>query len=201
VDEADTGHALDATPLALRQEAVLAALVTQADAPSGAAAVALAAGVAWLVREAARGADAMDATAFAHLVAAAIAGMEPPSREGGQQLAERLRALPTLLVLPTPGQALERLIEGASIGEALHAACFCFLHSPDDPRQVVVRAANAGTVASAVASLAGQFAGAWCGAERHWRDATPWWDELEARDELRGLGDQLTAVALKRAGS
>jgi hypothetical protein len=48
--------------------------------------------------------------------------------------------------------------------------------------------------------MAGQLAGVWNGAERFWRDATAWWDELEARDELRGLADQVAALTLKGAG-
>jgi Ca-activated chloride channel homolog len=190
-------HAFDANPLALRQEAVLSALVTHADAPSVAGAVALAAGVAWLLREAARGADAVDAVAFIQFVTAAIAGMEPPASGDLPRLAKRLRELPTALA--TPEQAFERLDNGTSVYDAVPAACFCFLRSPNDPRQVVLQAANLGTMASSVASMAGQLAGAWIGGERLWRDATPWWDELEARDELRGLADQVAALTLKDA--
>jgi ADP-ribosylglycohydrolase len=118
---------------------VLAALVTHAEAQSAAGAVALAAEVAWLVREAARGVEAVDAVAFTRFVVAAIAGMEPLASRDGPQLATRLRELPTLLALPTPEQTLERLCDGESAYAVVPTACFSFLRSSDNPRQVVVR--------------------------------------------------------------
>jgi poly(ADP-ribose) glycohydrolase ARH3 len=193
-------HALDAAPLELRQAAVLAALPTHSDAAAVAGSVALAAGVAWLVREVARGAERVDAAALTRFVAAAVAGIEPPAADGAPQLVQRLRDLPSVLAQASVEQVFARSDQGASALDAVPSALYHFLRSPDDPRQVVLAAANAGNNASAVASMAGQLAGAWCGAERLWRDAAPWWDDLEDRDELRGLADQLCALTLKGTG-
>jgi hypothetical protein len=46
--------------------------------------------------------------------------------------------------------------------------------------------------------MTGNLAGAWCGAERLWRDARAWWDDLELREALSGLADQVADVALKQ---
>jgi poly(ADP-ribose) glycohydrolase ARH3 len=192
-------HALETTPLALRQAAVLSALPTHAAALAVAGSVALAAGVAWLVREVARGANQIDARELSDFLSAAISGIEPPATDSDPQLVQRLRDLPHLLARPTPEQAFTRLHDGASTLDAVPTALYCFLRSPDDPRQVVLAAANSGISASSVASMAGQLAGAWCGAERLWRDTTPWWDDLEEREALRDLGDQLTVLAVRGA--
>ena len=56
---------------------------------------------------------------------------------------------------------------------------------------------NAGYDADSVASMAGNLAGAWCGAERLQRKAAEWYTDLEYRDELIDLADGLARLALK----
>jgi ADP-ribosylglycohydrolase len=193
-------HALAATPLELRQQAVLAALPTHRTGAAVAGAVALAAGVAWLVREVARGAEQVDAAAFAGFVADAVAGIEPPASGNAPQLTQRLRTLAAAPAHATPEQAFAGLGHSTRAVDAVPAAFFYFLRSPDDPRQVVSAAAKGGHSATAVASMAGQLAGAWSGAERLARLAAAWWDELEGRDDLRNLADQLATLALRPRG-
>ncbi|HEY7984740.1 MAG TPA: ADP-ribosylglycohydrolase family protein, partial [Ktedonobacterales bacterium] len=192
-------HALAASPLALRQQAVLSALPTHAAPSAVAGAVALAAGVAWLLREVARGAEQVDAAALAGFVTDAIAGMESSAPGDAPTLARRLRELPTAITRATAAEAFPDLSESSAAMDTVPLAFYHFLRAPDDPRRVVIAAANGGHSASAVASMAGQLAGSWCGAERLWRDAEAWWDGLVAAADVRALGDQLAALTL-RAG-
>jgi Ca-activated chloride channel homolog len=193
-------HALDANPLALRQQAVLSALPTHSHAQAVAGAVALAAGVAWLLRTVASGAERVDAAALAHFAAEAVAGIEPPATNVAPTLAQRLRDLPTAITVDEPTQAFAGIGYTSAVVDTVPLAFYHFLRAPESPRQVVLAAANGGGCASAIASMAGQLAGVWCGAERLWRDATSLWDELEARDDVRELGSQLATMTLRVVG-
>lgn len=51
--------------------------------------------------------------------------------------------------------------------------------SPDDPREVLVTAANASHDTDTIASMAGNLAGAWLGAERLRVDLADWLAQLE----------------------
>jgi Ca-activated chloride channel homolog len=193
-------HGLEASPLALRQQAVLSALPTHAHPQAVAGAVALAAGVAWLLRAIAGGAEQVDAAALARFTAEAVAGIEPPAAGGTPTLAQRLRDLPAALTIAEPMQAFAGIGYTSAVVDTVPLAFYHFLRAPESPRQVIFAAANGGGSASAIASMAGQLAGAWCGAERLWRDATSWWDELEARDDVRNLGTQLATLTLRAVG-
>lgn len=82
--------------------------------------------------------------------------------------------------------------------ESVPAALYCFLHAPDDPRQAILTAVNAGYDSDTVASMAGNLAAAWCRAARLQQAAPGWRDELEARDELIALADGLVTLALRQ---
>lgn len=69
---------------------------------------------------------------------------------------------------------------------------------PDDPRQVILTAVNAGRDADSVASMAGNLAGARNGAERLRRECPEWWTDLEYRDELIHLADGLAGLEAAR---
>jgi hypothetical protein len=149
----------------------------------------------------ANGLDVRDLAGFA---GASFAGIEPrltPERRPGGApifLRSRIAELPTLARL-TPEAAFARTWNGAFALESVPAAVYCFLRSPDDPRSVTLTAVNAGYDADTVASMAGNLAGAWSGADQLRREAPEWWAELEYRDELIDLADRLHDLANRRA--
>lgn len=189
-------HALDEEPGALVQDAILSALPTHTHPVGVAGAVAIAAGVAWCARRAGSAAP-FDQTDFLRFVDSAIADLEPePTAErkpGGKaiRLRERIAELPRLLSEPDPRAVFAYTWNGAFALESVPAALYSFLRSPDDPRAVILTAVNAGRDADSVASMAGNLAGAWCGAERLARECPSWWAELEYREELIQLADGL----------
>lgn len=124
-------------------------------------------------------------------------------RPGGRaiRLSERVHELADLLAWEIPEAVFAYTYNGAFALESVPAALYCFLHAPDDPGQVILTAVNAGYDADTVASMAGNLAGAWCGAERLRQDRAEWWSELEYRDELTALADGLADLALANANS
>lgn len=217
VDSAGNGAAMRAAPIGLvwalaasseelRRDAVLSALPTHTHPVGVAAAVLVATGVAWCIRERASGADRLDVPAFLACVRAAIEGMEPePTQErrpgaGRVRLSERVGELELLVRRDRPEEVFAYTYNGGFALESVPAALYCFLRSPDDPREVVLTAVNAGYDADTVASMAGNLAGAWCGAERLRREAGDWWQELESRQELERLADELLRVAEGNSG-
>lgn len=195
-------RALNSTPWELCRDAVLSAFPTHTHPVGLAGAVVISAGVAWCVRERLNGAQSLDKQAFLDFVIRAIDGMEPgPTRErrpGGRaiRLSERLGELAGLLERKTPKEVFDYTWNGAFALESVPAALYCFLRSPDDPRQVIVTAVNGGHDADTVASMAGNLAGAWCGARRLEAEEAEWWNDLEYREELIGLADRLLELSL-----
>lgn len=66
--------------------------------------------------------------------------------------------------------------------EAFGTALFCFLLSPDDPKEVLKRAAVTGGDSDSIACIAGAFVGAYCGVEalpHDWVNAVEYGEELK----------------------
>lgn len=166
-----------------------------------AGAIVIAAGVAWCAREALQGAGHLDTGAFIAFVASTIAGLEQaPTRErrlggGAVRLVERIQEIERLRSWESPEQVFAYTYNGAFALESVPAALYCFLRTPNDPREVILTAVRAGYDADTVASMAGNLVGAWVGAERLRAEANHWWSELEYRDELIGLADSLAELA------
>ena len=194
-------RAVDPTPWSMRRDAVLSAFATHTSSIGVAGAVAMAAGVAYCIRIAQDRPARVDKTEFLQFVSGAILETEPTMerRPGGEAIwmGDRIRELGDLLNHRSPEEVFAYVYNGAFALESVPAALYCFLRSPNDPRQVILTAVNAGYDADTVASMAGNLAGAWCGAERLQREAPEWWTELEYREELIGLADGLADLAVK----
>ena len=209
VDSAGNGAAMRAAPVGLAwalvpdagplvREAVLSALPTHAHPVGVAGAVAIAAGVAYGIRDAGR---ALDPGRLLSFVADAVAGIETgptplrSDRAVKVTLHDRILEVEEMLGLDPREVFTERLWSGAYAMESVPAAFFSFLRSPDEPVEVLLTAANAGRDTDTIASMAGNLVGARVGAA--WlRDERPtWWDELEGREHLIRLADGLLTVA------
>ncbi|MFN8637405.1 MAG: ADP-ribosylglycohydrolase family protein [Chloroflexota bacterium] len=194
-------HAFRVTPQHLMSDALLSSLPTHTHPVGVAGAIVIAAGVAWCVREVARGAREIDANAFLTFVTGTIQGLEQvptPERRpagGAIRLIDRLRELSDLLTWDDPDRVLAYTYNGAFALESVPAALYCFLRTPDDPREVILTAIRAGFDADTVASMAGNLVGAWVGAERLRATDEYWWSDLEYREELCDLGDALAGLA------
>jgi ADP-ribosylglycohydrolase len=212
VDSAGNGAAMRAAPIglvhALRpsshelgRDALLSSLPTHTHPVGVAGAVVMAAGAAWCVREALRGAGHVDASGFIAFVAGTIDGLEPsptPERRpggGAVRLAERIREVERLLSWDDPERVFTYTYNGAFALESVPAALYCFLRTPNEPREVILTAVRAGHDADTVASMAGNLVGAWIGGDRLRADAPGWWDDLEYRSELGQLADALAGLA------
>lgn len=199
-------HALARTPWPLRRDAVLSSFPTHTHPVGIGGAVVIAAAVAYCVREGLRGASALDPRGLLEFAAACIDGTEPgPTLErkpGGRavRLRERILEVKGMLARPTDEEVFAYLWNGAFALESVPAALYCALRYPGEPRRAILTAVNAGYDADSVASMAGNIAGAWCGARRLQAEAPEWWEELEAREELIALADQLAELALRREG-
>ena len=108
------------------------------------------------------------------------------------RLADRLAEVPDWLGRE-PKEAFEHFHTGAFVLQSLPAAFSCFLRGPDDPRRVILTAANCGHDTDTVASMAGNLVGASAGAEVLSRDAPAWADELEFRTNAGSAAERLTA--------
>lgn len=194
-------HAFRPAPDRLMRDALLSSLPTHTHRIGVAGAVVIAAGVAWCVREAARGSQAVDVPAFLAFVTSTIDGLEDrPTEErragaGSVRLVERIRELEDLLTWDDPVRVFAYTHNGAFALESVPAALYCFLRTPNDPREVILTAVRAGYDADTVASMAGNLVGAWVGGERLRAEDDHWWLELEYRDDLTGLADRLITVA------
>jgi ADP-ribosylglycohydrolase len=194
-------HAFGPNPAGLVRDAILSAVPTHPHPVGVGGAVVLAAGVAWCVRARLSGLAKFDAPRFVDFVCSTIDDMEPgptperkpPHRE--VKLVERIRELPEMLSRRSTEEVFAHTYNGAFALESVPAALYAFLRSPDEPRQVILTAVNAGYDADTVASMAGNLAGAWNGAQAL-HSAPSWLSELEARDELIGLADELLDVAI-----
>jgi ADP-ribosylglycohydrolase len=199
-------HAFDKNPDGLRRDAVLSALPTHGHRVGVAGAMAIAAGVAWCVREQAQGhVTVPDRHSLLAFVCDAIAGVEvartPERKPGGTaiRLAERLAELPKILDRE-PSAAFAYMYNGAFALESVPSAFYCFLRTPLDPEHVILTAVNAGHDADSVASMAGNLAGAWHGAHALQQAHAAWWADLEVREDLLGLGTRLARLAQASVG-
>jgi ADP-ribosylglycohydrolase len=126
-------HALRPTPSELAQDAVLSSLPTHTHRVGVAGAIVIAAGVAWCLREALRGAGAVDTSAFLDFVARMVDGLEQaPTRErrpggGIVRLVERVREIGQMLSWESPEQVFAYTHNGAFALESVPAALYCFL--------------------------------------------------------------------------
>jgi poly(ADP-ribose) glycohydrolase ARH3 len=194
-------HALDSTPAQLRSEAILFALPTHAGSVGVAAAVAMACGVALLARLATAGHRRVDPVEFTNFLADAIRDLEPtptPQRRPPGTpafLRDRIREIPSWLDR-IPRDVFEDTWTGAFALESVPAAIYAFLRTPDDPREVLVTAANASHDTDTIASMAGNLAGAWLGADRLQSELGDWLSRLEDREELEELGRRLASLSM-----
>lgn len=79
--------------------------------------------------------------------------------------------------------------------EAFATALYCFLLYPDDPAQVIQRAAFSSGDSDSIACIAGAFAGAYHGIDGWDAD---WIEHIEYRDDIRRLGEQLDAINTRK---
>ena len=192
-------HALDPTPTALLGDAVRFALPTHGGEIGVAGAVAMAAGVGYLVRRGAAGATSLDPVAFIDLMVAAIAEIEtaptPTRRPSGTSiyLRDRLRAIPSWLDRD-PADVFDETWTGAFALESVPAAVYAFLRSPGDPSSVLLTAANASHDTDTIASMAGNLLGAWLGAKALASALPEWWGRIERSPELARLGGALATL-------
>ncbi len=193
-------HAHDRTPTELLAEAVRFALPTHGGAVGVAGAVAMAAAVGYLARRAVAGETTLSPDAVADFVADATSTLEDvPTRTrrppgAPEYLRDRLRAIPRWLEWP-PARVFERTWTGAFALESVPAAIYAFLRSPNDPRAVLLTAANAGHDSDTIAAMAGNLVGAWLGAKRMARAVPVWWSRVERREELEALAVRLADIA------
>lgn len=75
--------------------------------------------------------------------------------------------------------------------EAFGTALYCFLLYPDDPIKVIQRATYSSGDSDSIACIAGTFAGAYHGFEG-WDKS--WFKQIEYRDDIQQLGEQLDAI-------
>jgi len=192
-------HAFDPDPAACIRDAVISALPTHTHPVGVAAAVAMAAAVAWVMR-ASPADQPLDPDRCLAFVTDAIVGLEagpsPLRSDPGTSvtLRDRLAMVGELLGDP-PEDVYARLWTGAFALESVPAAFYAFLRAPDDPAAVVLGAASCSHDTDTTASMAGNLVGARVGAERLRATHPDWWVELEERDRILALADALVAIA------
>lgn len=203
-NSAGNGAAMRAAPIGLRFPrdpnelligAVTSAVVTHRNAMAATSAAMVAAGVAYCAQT---DADRLNPDSFvSHIVAAGncINDQGAPERKPGSTRPIRLtdRVCDVLSRLDQPHyEAFDYFRNGAFVLESLPAAIWCFLRYRDDPEEALIIAASQGRDADTVASMAGNFIGAYRGAS-----ALPyrWIRELEYRFELEWLADRLHAAS------
>jgi len=87
--------------------------------------------------------------------------------------------------------ALARIDAGWVADEAVMAALYCFLRSPDDFLATVRRGANTAGDSDSIACIAGGIIGAYLGYRSLPRE---WMERLEKSDHLAGLAGRLEAA-------
>ena len=193
-------HALDPSPATLLSDAVRFSLPTHGGEVGVASAVALAAAVAWLARAGASGETSFSPADLMAFVTAACGPLESapsPTRSKPQRsewLRDRLAAVPAWLGR-SPDDVFAETWTGAFALESAPAAFYAFLRSPDDPREVLRTAANASHDTDTIASMAGNLAGAWLGAEQVEHEVNGWWARLEDRGTVEAAGTRIAALA------
>ena len=185
-DSKGCGSAMRSAPIGLLHHADWAAIADVGQAtslPTHGHACALAGSVA----TAAAVSLALDHVEPMAIVEQVIALCEPISGE----FARHLSRIPDALTLDSD-QALALLGEGWVAEEAVAAALYCFVASPDDYRRTVLRAANTNGDSDSLACIAGAVSGAYNGL-----DAIPaaWRETVEKSDYLHDLARRLHAAA------
>jgi poly(ADP-ribose) glycohydrolase ARH3 len=84
---------------------------------------------------------------------------------------------------------------GVTAHEALPMALYCFLRHPASYADVIHQAVFIGGDTDTIASMAGNLAGAWLGADRIRHDLGDWLARLERREDLESLGIGLAGLA------
>ena len=205
VDSAGNGAAMRAAPIGLfhpldvegiRRDAAISALITHANPMAAASAIALAFGVAYCIHQSP---DTFDVDHFTSSIHAVLNDVPDAGAKERRQGAgpSRIRLVDQLVEAlemrdAAPHEAFDRFNNGAFVLESLPAAFYCFAASPDDPERTIVTAANGGYDADTVASMAGNLSGALNGASSL---PARWLDELEYRDELVHLSQELYRLA------
>lgn len=167
----------------LRQEAIAQSLVTHTGPSAYAAAVVFGTAIAALVGTPA---GELATEPFLELLTTAVRGIDTG-------LAERLGRIRELLAAGTPASAaVAELKTGGYVLECVPSAFYCFLAAKDDPRRVLLAAANGGFDATSTTAMAGALAGAY-----HGRSGLPpeLADALPMAPFLVALGTRLHALA------
>ncbi|NWG13762.1 MAG: ADP-ribosylglycohydrolase family protein [Acidobacteria bacterium] len=114
-----------------------------------------------------------------------------------QDVAAMLRWVTQICHL-APEEALFEIGTSSDAIEAIPAAVYCFLKHPRQFSQAVLPAVNAGDASDSIAALAGSFVGAYAGL-----GAIPqqWVQEVENRDVLEGVAENLAALACTKNAS
>ncbi len=193
-------HALDPSPGPMLAGAVHFALPTHGGEVGVASAVAMAAAVAWLARAGASGARTFDPVGLMAFVVAASGPLESapsstrrdPARR--EFLRDRLAAIPGWLDR-TAADVFAETWTGAFALESVPAAFYAFLRSPAEPKTTLRTAANASHDTDTIASMAGNLAGAWLGADRVRAAVGDWWDRLEDREVVVGAARRLSGLS------
>jgi len=130
---------------------------------------------------------ALDGTEPARLLGRIVEITEPISGE----FAAKVREVPEVLQMEPDG-AFDVLGDGWVAEEAVAAALYCFLRSPNDFAAVVLAGANAPGDSDSIACIAGGIAGAYNGAQ-----AIPerWGGGVEQASRLAELADALYEAA------
>ncbi|MBI5832217.1 MAG: ADP-ribosylglycohydrolase family protein [Armatimonadetes bacterium] len=185
-DSKGCGSAMRSAPIGLLHHGDLAAIDALGQAtslPTHGHACALAGSVATAVAVSL----ALDGVEPMALLDGVLAATEPISTEFARHLGRVHQALDL-----DGDQALALLGDGWVAEEAVAAALYCFLASPRDYRQTVLRAANSNGDSDSLACIAGAVSGAYNGL-----DAIPaaWRETVEKSDYLIDLGQRLWAAS------
>ena len=192
-------RALDPTPAALLADAIRFSIPTHGGEVGLAAAVAMAAAVAYLARAGASGATSFPASGLVAFVTDACGPIETAASWTRRQppgqvwLRERLTAIPAWLDRE-PRDVFAETWSGAFALESVPAAFYAFLRTPDDPRETLLTAANASHDTDTIASMAGNLAGAWLGAQRVREGIGDWWDRLEGAEQVVRAAEGLAGL-------
>lgn len=103
-----------------------------------------------------------------------VSALGAAARPHDEEMAGTLENLTSLLDLEVT-EGLRYISTTADVTEALPAACFCFLHSPDDFERSVIAAVNAGFATDAMGFMVGALSGCHVGLDAiplRWREAT-----------------------------
>lgn len=103
-----------------------------------------------------------------------VVALGAAARPHDEEIAGILENLASLLDLDVE-EGLRYISTTADVTEALPAACYCFLHSPDDFERCLIAAVNAGYATDALGFLAGALAGCRVGLSgipARWREAS-----------------------------